>query len=663
MEKTSYFCTHKYVCLMFTDRCIKIALILFFAGLLPFVSPAQEGSSVKSTKYSISSHPAAPKSVLVFEVGASRFDMVLVKGGRALLGRGEKTKRGIPQHMLVTELGVGSGFSGKDEWPVHPVALDDYYMGRFEVTQELWETVMGYNPSLFKGASRPVEQISYFEAVAFTQKLSEMTGLPFRLPTEAEWEHAACGGEEGAGWQYSGGDGADWVAWYQENSGQCTHPVGMLASNNLGLYDMTGNVWEWCHDWYHPQYYQWLMAMAERDPVVWGQGFDNPQGPDKGECRVGRGGSWTDDRKDLRVTYRNFWSPQVKISVLGMRLALSASDAQRINGSAALSQCVKEKIQAGALGGVFSVAPGRKVRFSQGNLQYNAASDEWRFANRQYDYIGMENASFSKASKGWTDLFAWGNAGYRKAKPWYYSPLPEKYGDGERNITGTQYEWGVGVEIVNGGLEKNVWRTLTVYEWHYLLAQRQYAPNLFAMAKVGDVVGVVVLPDDWVERGFDTLCNGAMYGYTLEEWGRMERFGAVFLPLAGYVADAQWFATVPVALLGYGSSVAGVDGGSGERVSAEGNVFRNMVHERSRASRRALAEDEDWPLDSEVAYYSKVVSKMPIEGNYSIGYYWTPIHMGKDGAMAFSAIVGYGTHLAVKSRGVRASVRLVTDVE
>ena len=159
-------------------------------------------------------------------------------------------KNGITIDMVKVEagtfmMGATSEMENSESWeqPVHKVTLtNDYYMGKYEVTQALWQVVMGSNPSYFKGDNLPVEVVSWDTCQVFINKLNSMTGRKFRLPTEAEWEYAARGGKKSRGYQYSGSNNISDVAWYNENSESKTHPVGMKLANELGLYDMTGNV-------------------------------------------------------------------------------------------------------------------------------------------------------------------------------------------------------------------------------------------------------------------------------------------------------------------------------------------------------------------------------------------------------------------------------------
>ena len=194
-----------------------------------------------------------------------------------------------------------------DEKPVHSVTLSDYYIGETEVTQELWEAVMGSNPSSFKGSQKPVESVSWHDCKEFITKLNRLTGKNFRLPTEAEWEYAARGGNKSKGYKYSGSNTIDNVAWYRDNSGKATHNVKTKSPNELGIYDMSGNVWEWCEDWYG--YYS-------------SGSQTNPAGPSTGSRRVLHGGSWYDHAGSCRVSNRSYY-PVNRSYYIGFRLALS----------------------------------------------------------------------------------------------------------------------------------------------------------------------------------------------------------------------------------------------------------------------------------------------------------------------------------------------------
>ena len=195
-----------------------------------------------------------------------------------------------------------------EEKPVHSVTISDYYIGETEVTQELWEAVMGSNPSYFTGNNqRPVEYVSWYDCQEFIKKLNQLTGKKFRLPTEAEWEYAARGGKYSRGYKYSGRNDVDEVAWYKSNSGEITHPVATKEANELGLYDMSGNVKEWCKDWYGD--YQ-------------SNSQTNPTGPSEGESRVLRGGSWSCLDRNVRVSYRDYRTPGARNDNRGLRLAL-----------------------------------------------------------------------------------------------------------------------------------------------------------------------------------------------------------------------------------------------------------------------------------------------------------------------------------------------------
>ena len=191
------------------------------------------------------------------------------------------------------------------EKPTHQVTLKGFYICKYEVTQVEWKAVMGENPSYFKGDNLPVENVSWFDCQEFIRKLNELTGKNFRLPTEAEWEYAARGGRRSYGAKYAGDNDIDNVAWYGGNSNITTHPVGMKQANELGLYDMSGNVYEWCQDWYGDY------SSASQT---------NPTGPGSGYGRVLRGGSWGSLAGYCRLACRCSGNPDNRDSNVGLRL-------------------------------------------------------------------------------------------------------------------------------------------------------------------------------------------------------------------------------------------------------------------------------------------------------------------------------------------------------
>jgi formylglycine-generating enzyme required for sulfatase activity len=195
----------------------------------------------------------------------------------------------------------------KDEKPAHQVTLSSFSIGKYEVTQEEWEAVMGSNPSKFKGVKRPVERVSWDDCQEFIRKLNQKTGKHFRLPTEAEWEFAARGGNRSNGYKYSGSNDKRNVAWY--NSHKKTHPVGQKSPNELGLYDMSGNVFEWCQDWYDSSYY-------DTSPST------NPVNNTSASRLVIRGGSWFEFARFCRVSNRSCVKHGFRGCNLGLRLAL-----------------------------------------------------------------------------------------------------------------------------------------------------------------------------------------------------------------------------------------------------------------------------------------------------------------------------------------------------
>ena len=203
-------------------------------------------------------------------------------------------------------------FTHQDELPAHDVTLSDYYIGRYEVTNRLWMYIMGPESRVSVPQEEellPVQRRTRSEIALFCAKLKKLTGRDFRLPTEAEWEYAARGGKYSKGYLYSGSD--DWadVAWINRTSGGVTHPVGTKLPNELGIYDMSGNVWELCEDRYGP-----YTAESATDP----------HGPSEGAYAVVRGGGIFGGTNSCRVTYRSFDAPESNLVINGFRLVMQA---------------------------------------------------------------------------------------------------------------------------------------------------------------------------------------------------------------------------------------------------------------------------------------------------------------------------------------------------
>jgi hypothetical protein len=218
-------------------------------------------------------------------------DMVFVQGGTFTMGSNLSSPRG-------------------NEMPPHQVTVNDFYISKYPVTQALWKQIMRTNPSANQDCNNcPVDKVNWNSAQAFIQKLNAKTGKKYRLPTEAEWEFAARGGNQSNGYKYSGSDDINVVAWYNGNSGGKTHPVGTKAANELNIYDMSGNVFEWVNDWYAD-----YSSTAQT----------NPRGPSNGTKRILRGGSWYDVAEFSRVTFRNPENQGLIDPHVGFRLVRSA---------------------------------------------------------------------------------------------------------------------------------------------------------------------------------------------------------------------------------------------------------------------------------------------------------------------------------------------------
>ena len=456
-----------------------------------------------------------------FTVNGVSFEMVAVKGGTFTMG-------------CTSEQG---GECYDSESPTHNVTLSDYYLGKYEVTVaqfrefinetkyridaekdgssyiingSLWESKNGVNWKCDASGrirsttedNHPVIHVSWNDAKAYCEWLSKKTGQSFRLPTEAEWEYAARGGNKNRGYKYSGSNDIDKVAWYLDKK---TRPVGTKSPNELGIYDMSGNVWEWCQD---------LYGKYSSDSQT------NPKGPSLGMERVVRGGSCSGSAESCRVSLRNYGLQNKKNGCYGFRLALSASSVAEKSTSTTSSA-------RSSVAGVFSVSPTKKIQFSKGNLQYQASTKTWRFADNQWDIIGKDNKNISPSYNGWIDLFGWGTGN----NPTKNSSNSSDYGSFS--------DWGNNT-ISNGGGKK--WFTLTNKEWVYVFNTRSTNSGIrYAIAIVNGVNGVILLPDNWSSSNYslsNTNKSDASFSsnrISLSDWtSKLEANGAVFLPAAGY---------------------------------------------------------------------------------------------------------------------------------
>lgn len=254
-----------------------VALAEKIANALTGRANAVGGQSIGSA-----AAPGAGGDIETFTVNGVTFEMVRVEGGSFMMGSSD------PEAY-------------DDEKPVHAENVATFYIGRTEVTQDLWLAVMGSNPSNFRGGNLPVEQVSWTECQAFCERLRQLTGRQFRLPTEAEWEYAARGGNRSRGYKYSGGNDLYYLGWYTDNSGSTTHPVGTKQANELGIYDMSGNVWEWTSD-------------------LWSSNYSSYRNGGSGSNRVRRGGSWLSEVRGCRSANRNYYGPGTRYRNLGLRL-------------------------------------------------------------------------------------------------------------------------------------------------------------------------------------------------------------------------------------------------------------------------------------------------------------------------------------------------------
>lgn len=281
---------------------IRVFLLLIIIGLVPTMAPAQKHVITRptTTKPKPSPKPrpkpGSPSGTTMSAAERKRVlqeivnNMVAVQGGTFTMG-------------ATPEQGVEIS---RWEKPVHEVTVSDFSISKYEVTQRQWRAVMGSNPSLHKGDNLPVEQVTWEECQEFIRKLNQLTGRWFRLPTEAEWEFAARGGNRSRGYKFAGSNSIDNVAWYNGNC-RDSQPVGRKQPNELGLYDMSGNVREWCQDW-------WGAYSSDAQT--------NPSGPSDGDQRINRGGDNEELARDMHISQRFCERPTRASFLVGLRLAM-----------------------------------------------------------------------------------------------------------------------------------------------------------------------------------------------------------------------------------------------------------------------------------------------------------------------------------------------------
>ncbi len=280
-----YFRYHKYDTITWTNLPQREKLIRNLKSWIR-IEQKEEDRAEK-----IQAAEASAPTIQTFTVGNVSFNMIRVDGGTFMMGATNEQEED----------------AWDEEKPAHQVTLSSFYIGETEVTQALWEGVMESNPSFFKGSNRPVEQVSWNKCQEFLRKLNQKTGCKFRLSTEAEWEYAARGGNKSRGYKYSGSNNLKDVAWVDDNSNAQTHDVGKKMPNELGLFDMSGNVFEWCQD----RFGDYSSDMQT-----------NPIGPSSGADCVIRGGCFADEACYCRVSTRDFIEPDICGRNVGLRLAL-----------------------------------------------------------------------------------------------------------------------------------------------------------------------------------------------------------------------------------------------------------------------------------------------------------------------------------------------------
>lgn len=493
---------------------------------------------------------------------------------------------GVSFRMIYVEGGEHQMKNGSNE----VVTLQDYSISETEVTQALWTAVMGTTledeqkktgrpEKLVSGDDYPMAYLNWNDCQEFAEKLTALTGRSFRLPTEAEWEYAAKGGKRSKEYKYIGGDNLDDVAWHNGNAAEPINKVAEKRPNELGIYDMNGNIWEHCVS---PEgvarggstAFGSDMGVAARTIVDVTNKYQRKgirlvmDGERTSRQNLSASGVYYDTLPTIQGCYRievlhfelkkkpeedNAPSTNREPVILSDSLMFigqnidSLTEAERYfnplylivakgkehlkNQLVRASVCDCDTTIPNRTIGVFSVAKDRQVTFSQGNLQYFPAANLWKFAASQYEQMGNSNKYLSPTYRNWVDLFGW--SADNTTAPFGVSTSLDN-----ADYSGNFVDWGM-AEIC--GDEPGTWRMLTGEEWNYLFYQRQNAKKLYSKGSINGIRGMIILPDDWqLPEGLYFTASPSnlnidldINAYTAEEWGKMERAGAVFLPVMG----------------------------------------------------------------------------------------------------------------------------------